>query len=167
MSVLLCFTAPVGIRVERAAREDALVVAAVQLQFDRELGGIPRRGFLTEYADAWLAAYDTHPTWLARRADGDPVGFVVTRAGTRLPSLRRHRDGVLHVAQLFVRPDGRGTGLGERLMREVLDWADRHDVARVSLNSEPAARSLYERLGFAPGERYLELQLDRAVARPA
>ena len=57
--------------------------------------------------------------------------------------------------------------LGERLMREVLDWADRHDVARVSLNSEPAARSLYERLGFAPGERYLELQLDRAVARPA
>lgn len=150
-----------AVDVQRATREDAFAVAALQLQSDIEFGGTPRPGFIGEYADAWLAAYDQYPTWLAKRADGDPVGLVVARVDQKLPSLCRPRSRVMHIANVFVRQGSRGDGLAERILREVLAWGDANGVARYSLNAEPKARGLYERVGFgSANERWMELRRD-------
>lgn len=146
-----------NIRVVRAHRDDALVLAGLQLQADIESGGTRRSGFLDEYADAWLAQYDRLPTWLALHPDGDPAGMVVTRFDRKLPSLCRPTTAVIHVASVFVRPQDRSHGIAEGMLREVLDWGRKEGVQRYTLNAEPKARTLYERLGFgAPNERWME-----------
>lgn len=145
------------IRVARAEREDALIVAALQLQADREHGGANRPGFLDEYADAWLTQFERLPTWLAREADGTAVGVVVARFDRKLPSLCRPTTAVMHIASVFVRPQERGNGVAERMLRDALDWGHQQGVQRYTLNSEPKARTLYERLGFgAPDDRWME-----------
>lgn len=137
-----------GVRIERAAPEDAFVLAAMTLRWDLE-GGSPRRdGFIDEFAEAWLAQGETRPAWLARRADGDPVGFVIGILATSLPSLRRPTGGWLHLSSFYVVPALRGHGLGERMMQEVLDWARRKQLYRLQLNATDQARGFYRRAGF-------------------
>ena len=40
--------------------------------------------------------------------------------------------------------------MGEALLRTLLAWCAEHDVVRVQLYAVDEARSLYERVGFAP-----------------
>ncbi|GGB37242.1 hypothetical protein GCM10011492_30030 [Flexivirga endophytica] len=137
-----------GIRIERAVPEDAFVLAAMTLRWDLE-GGSPRRaGFIDEFAEAWLAQGNARPAWLARRADGDPVGFAIGILATSLPSLRRPTGGWLHLSSVYVVPELRGSGLGERMLRQVIDWAADGGLYRVQLNATDRARSLYRRVGF-------------------
>lgn len=137
-----------GIRIERATPEDAFVLAAMTLRWDLE-GGAPRRdGFIDEFAEAWLSQGSARPAWLARRADGDPVGFAIGILATSLPSLRRPTGGWVHLSSMYVAPDLRGRGLGERLLRHIIDWAAESGLYRLQLNATDQARSLYRRVGF-------------------
>jgi GNAT superfamily N-acetyltransferase len=61
--------------------------------------------------------------------------------------------GSVHVVAMFVRPAGRGLGVGEALIDAVLGWARAHDAASVDLwvtEANKPARRLYERCGFTP-----------------
>lgn len=67
-------------------------------------------------------------------------------------------DGSAHLAQLAVRPDARGRGLGRGLLEAVLDGATRGGFARLTLlvsRANPAARALYLAHGFAPQATFL------------
>lgn len=73
------------------------------------------------------------------------------------------RDGAVPVATARLRPMGatakvqrvavakthRGTGLGDRMMRHVLDFARRQGFETVTLEAQTGAIGFYERLGFA------------------
>lgn len=147
------------VRIERAQREHALILGALTLQADLEYGGTKRDGFLSEYADAWLAEFDQMPTWIAFSGDGSAIGFVQTSHVRKLPSLCRPTTGWLHVKNVFVTKTARGNGIAERLLRTMIAWGEKHDIERYQLNAEPKARSLYERMGFeAPGERLMVRQ---------
>ena len=64
--------------------------------------------------------------------------------------------------------DARGCGIGEPLLRALLDWAATDGVSRVQLNAVPEARTLYERFGFGPpSERLMELRLTDRSRRGA
>lgn len=81
--------------------------------------------------------------WLIVVERGLPVGRIyIARASDEIT--------ILDIALL---PEARGRGLGTRLMRDVLDEADRTQ-RRVSLFTEPdnPARRLYTRLGFVARE---------------
>ena len=147
-----------GERITLASRDEALIVAALALQMDLEDdAATPRPGFLTEYADAWLADSAHRPTWLAFAPEGAAVGLVQTVLITKLPSLRRPVVSWLHVGQVFVVPAHRGQGLAGRMMSVLQDWARAHQVDRIQLNARPAARSVYERAGFVPSsDRLME-----------
>jgi GNAT superfamily N-acetyltransferase len=99
--------------------------------------------------------------------DGRPMG---------MGGLRHSDEGVAEMKRVFVRPAGRGQGLGEAIATRLVADARAFGYRRVRLDTLPfmgAAQALYERMGFvdcAPypiempeafrgGIRYMELQL--------
>ena len=85
--------------------------------------------------------------------DERPAGVVGCRPW------RHHsaEDPICEMKRLYVRPDFRGTGLGEALARAVIDEARRLGYSRMRLDSLPGmekAIRLYESLGFVRIEPY-------------
>ena len=149
-----------AVRVREAVPSDAFSVGALHIQDERERGGIVPPGFLDAFADAWLRDR-ARRTWLAEDPRGRPLGVVHGTRIQKLPSVHRPADAWFHVSLLYVTSDARGQGVGEQLLRALLDWARRDRVTRVQLNAVAEARTLYERVGFGPpSERLMELRLD-------
>lgn len=149
-----------AVTVQVAEPQDAFGIGALQLRWDIERGGTPDGAFIRRYADAWLDARGTRPAWIAKTADGNPVGFVVAVHMVKLPSLLRPQNGWLHVSAVYVDAGQRRRGIGEELLRTVLAWARVQHIQRIQLNADDAARALYERVGFThPSERLMELAL--------
>jgi GNAT superfamily N-acetyltransferase len=55
---------------------------------------------------------------------------------------------------IVVRPEHQRTGLGARLTETAVEWLRARSAATVLLLATDAGRPVYERLGFAAGERY-------------
>ncbi len=101
--------------------------------------------------------------FLLAREKGAFVGCV---------GLRKLSDTVGEIKRLYVEPTARGLGLGEALVRGIVDEGKQLKYTRLVLDTLPsmlAARSLYQALGFKPvapyrynpvsGTAFLELQL--------
>ena len=156
-----------GVTVREARPSDAFSVGALHIQDEREQGHAVPSGFLDEFADAWLRDR-ARRTWVAEDERGRPLGLLHGTRVQRLPSAHRPADAWFHVSLLFVTPDARGCGLGERLLEAMLDWAVGDGVSRVQLNAVPEARTLYERFGFGPpSERLMERRLTDRSRRGA
>ena len=78
--------------------------------------------------------------WLLIRRDGERIGRLY---------LKRGREE-LRLMDIALLPDARNAGLGTRLTRSLLAWADQLDLP-VTLHVEPFNRAcrLYQRFGFA------------------
>ena len=66
------------------------------------------------------------------------------------------RDDQVRVEGVVVAKEAQGRGIGTALMNAVSEWARRHDYTSVRLeviNTNPRARSLYQRLGFVDTKR--------------
>jgi ribosomal protein S18 acetylase RimI-like enzyme len=120
--------------------------------FQQELDGLPG-DYAPPEGGLWLAITDRN----------EAAGCV---------ALRRLEPGVGEMKRLYVRPEGRGTGLGKRLARTVLEEAAGIGYERIRLDTTPEmgeAIRLYESLGFtriAPyrpnpieGALYMEISL--------
>jgi ribosomal protein S18 acetylase RimI-like enzyme len=86
---------------------------------------------------------------LARRSDGRPVGCVGLR-----PLEPR---GCCEMKRLYVAPEGRGAGLGARLVAAVVREAERIGYREMRLDTLPSmtgAIALYRKFGFEPMEPY-------------
>jgi ribosomal protein S18 acetylase RimI-like enzyme len=98
--------------------------------------------------------------------DDAPVGCV---------GLREIPDGAAEMKRLFVRPSGRGLGVGHALVARLLEEAREAGYDRVVLDTLPSMQSaqrLYEQFGFrdiaayrespVPGTRFLSVTLGAA-----
>lgn len=157
---------PGGTVIRLAELRDALACAALTMQHDREGGATIEPGFLDRYAHAWLADRG-RVTFIAEASDGRPLGMITAAVISKLPSSRRPSAKWLHVSLLFVTTDARFAGLGARLLDALTRWASDHEVSRMQLHAAPAARTLYERAGFAsPTDRFLEWHRDDLTTQP-
>ncbi|MEX5712535.1 GNAT family N-acetyltransferase [Parafrankia sp. FMc6] len=102
---------------------------------------------------AFNAEYDEpapEQGWLADRDDAD--GLALTRFR---PSLWDDADEC-YLAELYVRPELRGRGLGRILLTATMEHASRRGATYMDLtttNADTAAVALYESVGFDRHER--------------
>lgn len=134
--------------VRRAGEADALAVAALRLQSDRERGAGPEPGFLDRFAAAWTGELSRRPTWLAED-EGRPVGVLVLLVTDELPRVGGGRERWAEVSLLFVSAGFRGAGIGCRLLEEMLGWARSNGVGGVRVSADAASAPRWERAGFA------------------
>ena len=119
--------------VRLAALADAPDAFGTLLEEDAALDGAAWRGRLTP---------EDRKTWLALRGD-EALGLVVCAP----------YEDEAGLFSMWVAPQGRGKGIGDRLVQTVLQWAKAKGYAAVRLGvgdfNEPAIR-LYARHGFQP-----------------
>ncbi len=147
-----------AIRITRVQREDTGRLHDALSRLSRDLGDdhaasvddLVRHGFSEPPAFFALLATRNEETLGALVAS--PV-FSTTRGGAGL-----------YISDLWVAEDARGAGLGKRLLAAAPDLApDTWTITFLKLavyHDNPAARRLYERLGFGPrdDETVLDLQ---------
>ena len=152
------YVAGMTTRIRPVERDDALSLAALRLQQDREAGRAPRPDFLTDYADAFLLDFDDYRGWLAEEADGRPVGCLLALRVRKLPALGHPgRPEWWYVQQVFVSEDRRRDGIGRRLVHAVQEAATAERVRWLRLNSSDAGRPLFDACGFSdPVDRLRE-----------
>jgi GNAT superfamily N-acetyltransferase len=147
-------------RIRQAEPDDALVVAALTLQCALHRGAAPEPGFLDRFATAWRREAGRRPAWVAEAGD-QHAGLLVGLVARPLPwPGRGEGGGSLHVDTFFVRPDHRGLGVGEQLLRAAVDWAGGPgDLDTVQMRPGPHTRSLCERIGLTGSTELMELRL--------
>jgi len=92
-------------------------------------------------------------------------GFTAVEDGTPVSLIFVDIDGdTAFVDNLYVVPDKRGKGLGEKLLRHTLDELQRHKVKTVELmvtNDNVAAVHLYEKMDFKVSRFRMTKEFDR------
>ncbi len=110
--------------------------------------------------------------WRERLAGGATATFLVRSAGAdvglAVGSPFRGREGAAGLFAMWVAPEARGKGVGDRLVEAVVLWARSIGYERVLLevaDENAAAIKLYERHGFAPTGRTGTLPAPRTHVR--
>ncbi len=111
-------------------------------------------GSLEKEAERLPASYiEQQGGCLLARVKGEPAGFIAWRALAASVS-----PDAWELKRLWVRPSGRGLGLGHALMQSALDQLSAAGCKSVFLDTVPqamaAAVRIYLELGFQPCEPY-------------
>lgn len=90
--------------------------------------------------------------------DGEALHVVAMRNGELVGTCRVIvEDGLGRLGRMAVEPELRGRGLGATMLDEAERVASAAGAKRMRLHAQVAARSLYERAGYATvGETFLE-----------
>jgi ribosomal protein S18 acetylase RimI-like enzyme len=158
-------TTPVGlqIRLVRTAQEFEAVRAVRRVVFHEEQGLVGSE--VTDSDDARsihaLALLPIPETLTPEQRAGAARAFIVDDmmavAVGRLtgPLLPTHD---WHISWVATLPEFRGQGIGSRLMRVLINEAERRGAARISLSAQGHAIRFYERLGFRAVGHQWEVQ---------
>lgn len=111
---------------------------------------------LPPLSEALAHPRETTPIFVAEGEDGERLGFLYLEQRTDYFTNGPHG----HVTTLAIAKDAEGRGAAKALMQAAEDWAREHGLPFLTLNvfdRNTRARTLYERLGYAPDTiRYLK-----------
>lgn len=107
---------------------------------------------------------------LARDAAREAIGCVALRAhpatAKSMQPIADRRSHFCEMKRLYIHPSARGTGLGRRLVEELLLVAKALGYRAIRLDTLPsmsAARELYLSLGFRPVEAYYDTPIEGTI----
>lgn len=147
--------------IRRAEVGDIGIIALHRARMFQEMGDVPPEMFepLRSGAQQWLIeafAKGEYVGWLATVANSSEV---IAGAGVQLRRVAPHPakiGGKAAVGQgrhaivinVFTEPEWRRHGLGEMLLREIIQFAKTERLDRLVLHASKGGRGLYERMGF-------------------
>lgn len=153
---------PYGVR--EATVEDAEAIAVQRSLMFREMGSLSEAEMLRvrEASKPWIESLlvdRTYMGWLLLHND-----VVVGGAGMHLRKLGPMpgccEGGIgAHVANLYIDPPHRRRGLGETLMKLMMQWSKASSIYEMTLAASEEAKPLYRRLGFDPSEDFYSLKM--------
>jgi GNAT superfamily N-acetyltransferase len=138
--------------VRLATWADRAAIAALRHTWTEERDGAPVEddSFLERF-ESWLER-ERHQrlTWLGI-VDSEPVAMLNLLVFTRMPRPGHPEPSQWgYLANFYVTPDHRGSGLGTRMLAECTSYADEHGFVRVVLSPTERSVPLYDRAGFVP-----------------
>jgi GNAT superfamily N-acetyltransferase len=117
-------------------------------------------GFEARFEEWLLREQHQRVTWLAE-VDGEPVGMVNMLVFTRMPRPGETRSSQWgYLANCYVLPGRRSTGLGSRLLDACTAYADEHGFVRIVLSPTERSVPFYGRGGFEPATSLMVRQAD-------
>jgi ribosomal protein S18 acetylase RimI-like enzyme len=151
------------VNVREATAADKEMLLELWRAFEAE---VPDLEVLTESPDeAWadLSQHIENGVALVAEEEGKPIGFAFAGIG-------RIHPGIAHLTDLYVVPEARSAGIGTRLVEEVESRLRERGISHLSLHvlvSNPRARDLYKRLGFADHELLMIKSLEARPQEPS
>ncbi|MBD0372036.1 MAG: GNAT family N-acetyltransferase [Pyrinomonadaceae bacterium] len=136
--------APPDVRIRRAIADDAVSIASVLYESFLE--------YESSYTPEAFAATVSSPGQILERLSEGPVWVALTDGkviGTVSAVVKAEG---LYIRGMAVKPSGRGSGIGERLLKCAEDFAIENGCTRLFLSTTPflaRAIRLYEQSGFS------------------
>ena len=110
-------------------------------------GGPADEGFEARFADWYERESARRVTWLAE-VSGEPVGMMNLAVFERMPRPGRDPGSWGYLSNAFVLAAHRDQGIGSRLLRALVGYADDHGYVRVVLSPSRRSVPFYGRFGF-------------------
>ncbi len=92
------------------------------------------------------------PAWVIE-TQGEPVACALVFVIHSLPAPARLDMRTPNLQNVYVLPKHRHRGLARRLVEASITWCREQGFQSMTLNASDAGRSLYESLGFKPGNQ--------------
>jgi ribosomal protein S18 acetylase RimI-like enzyme len=147
-------------RIRDATEADIPLIASHRAAMFRDMGKLAREdaaGLIRATADYLHAALPRgeYLAWVAESttSEAESIGGAGVQLRPILPRPRPSDDGIelgpeALVLNVYVVPEWRRRGVGEALMRSLLNALTERNVRRIVLHASEDGRRLYERLGF-------------------
>lgn len=97
--------------------------------------------------------------WIARGANGIPVGMANAAIFERMPVPGTGSARWIYVANVFVLPDHRRQGIAADMMNAIVKWARAEGMVRIVLAPSEMSIPFYASLGFRPADDLMRLDL--------
>jgi len=114
-------------------------------------------------ADEMRAWWETNgagrQAWVARTADGIPIGMANAAIFERMPVPGTGSARWIYVANVFVLPEHRRQGIAVGLMDAIVEWARAQGMVRIVLAPSEMSIPFYASLGFRPADDLMRLDL--------
>jgi ribosomal protein S18 acetylase RimI-like enzyme len=139
--------------VRRAVHEDLDDLAELFDSYRQFYGQSPDAGAARNFIEARLVAEDS-VILIAETGDGRALGF--TQLYPTFSSIRMARTYILN--DLFVAPEGRGSGVARSLVKEAERFAAAAGASGLDLSTgrnNEAAQALYRSLGWTQDEKFI------------
>ena len=147
-------------RIVRAGPEDAVVVAALSLQFAIAVDGSREEGYLDRAAEHWLGHQEQLPTWIAEY-DARHAGYLqaVHPPEMTWPGQPPGSRGRLWVHALYVPTGHRRRGIATALTTACEDWARGAGVQTIRLSCPSGAEEFCAATGYGTAAAVREKRL--------
>ncbi len=135
---------------------DVAAIAALRHAWTSEQAGVPLDDDSYEERFAAWFERERHQrlTWLGL-ADGRPVAMLNLLVFTRMPKPDRDPSRWGYLANFYVLPRHRDSGLGTRMLAACTAYADEHGFVRMVLSPSERSVPVYLRAGFEPATSLL------------
>jgi GNAT superfamily N-acetyltransferase len=154
-------------RIRLATSRDCPTLAELRYQFRTETElPIETKSRFVRRCTSWMkkhfrAGSGAWRCWVVD--DGKRViGNVCAQLFEKIPNPVKEQEAHAYVTNLYVVPEMRGHGLGEKLLNKALSWCRDRGVDAVILWPSPASKSLYRRFGFVEPADVFELRNDES-----